>query len=97
VIDAADAVAFHPAGGELGTSMRAAKSHDVGRSSLSTVECETFAHDFDWLGVAGPKFFCTMYRMPKPAHESPGKTARSGRDEILVAKFFTVNVALAFA
>src|SRR5262249_59554308 len=78
-------------------SVRAAKSHDVGDSGLAAVECETFVHDLDGLSVGGPEFFCAMYRMPEPAHESPGKTPWSGRDEILVAKFFTFNVALAFA
>lgn len=96
VIDAADAIAFYPAGGELRASVRAAKSHDVGRSRLAAVECETFAHDLDWFSVAGPKLFCSMYGMPEPAHKSSGKTPRLGGDEIFVAKFFTATATLTF-
>ena len=96
MIDAADAVAFHPTGGELRPPVRAAKSHDVGGSSLTAVERKTLAHDLDWFSVAGPGFFRAMYRMPEPSHKFPGKTPRPGRDEILVAKFFPTNVALAF-
>jgi hypothetical protein len=94
VIDAADAVAFDPAGRKLCASMRAAKSHDVGGSTLAAVERKALAHDLDGLSVAGPQFFCAMYGMPEPAHESPGEAPWQGRDEILVAKFLTANVAL---
>jgi hypothetical protein len=96
MIDAADAVTFHPTSGELCPPVRAAKSHDVRRAGLTTVECETFAHDLDWFSVAGPEFFRAMYRMPEPAHEFSGKTPWPSRDEILVAKFFPANVTLAF-
>jgi hypothetical protein len=91
VIYAADAVAFDPTSGELRPSMRAAKSHNVGRSGLATIESEALAHDLDGFSLAGAKLFGPMYGMPEPAHEPSSKTPGPGRDEIFIAKFFTVT------
>jgi hypothetical protein len=71
--------------------MRAAKSHNVGRSGLATIECETLAHDLDGFSLASAKLFGPMYGMPEPAHEFTGKATRPGGDKIFIAKFFAAT------
>ena len=78
VIHAADAVAFDPACRELRASMRAAKSYDMGRSALATVERKTLAHDLDRFSLAGPELFGAMYGMPEPAHERSRQDSLAG-------------------
>src|SRR4029450_3853950 len=96
VIHAADAVAFHPAGGELRAAMRAAKSDDMRGSGLATVERKTLAHDLDRFSLAGAEFLGAMDGMPEPAHKVPGKTPWPGGDEIFVAKLFMTPVTFTF-
>ena len=96
MIDAADAVAFDPAGGELRAAMRAAKADDMGCSALATIQRKSFAHDLDGFGLARAELFGAMYGMPKPAHKVAGKTPWPGGDEIFVAKSFTTSVTFAF-
>src|SRR5580765_4417676 len=66
------------------------------RACFTSVERKALAHDLDRLGLAGAQLFGAMDRMPKPAHECTGESARPSGDEVLVAELFMGAVAFAF-
>src|SRR5262249_5387419 len=52
VVEAADAVALHPAGAELRAAMGAAERHQVRLAGLAAIEREVLAHHADGFRVA---------------------------------------------
>src|SRR5262249_19805123 len=73
VVEAAQAVALHPAGAELRAPGRAAEGDDVGHTPRAAVEREILADDTDGLRVAGLELAVKVDRLPEPAHEAPGE------------------------
>ena len=55
VVQAADAVAFHPASGELRAAVGAAEVNQMGRALLAAIERELLAHHLDRARLASGK------------------------------------------
>src|SRR5579885_3308238 len=84
VVEAADAVALHPAGAELGAAVGAAEGEEVGSAALAAIEGEVFAHDADGHGAAGRQLLRHIDRMPEPAEVASHQSAGPRVDEVTV-------------
>jgi hypothetical protein len=88
VIHAADAIAFHPTGGELRAAMGTTKADNVRRAGITAVEREALAHDLDRFGFADVEMLSAVDRLPEPAQVIPRQRAGLGRNEIFPAQLF---------
>src|SRR5262249_41085276 len=92
VVEAADAVALHPARAELRAPVRAGKVDQVGLwtrrywsvQPLSPVEREVLAHDADRFRVARREIRRDVHRLPEPAHVATGQRAGARVREVKV-------------
>src|SRR5262249_9722563 len=78
VVEAAQAVALHPAGRELRAPVRAARRHDVRCAALAAVEGEVLAHGADGLRLARREVAGQRHRLPETAQVAPGERAGPG-------------------
>src|SRR5205814_972423 len=83
VVEAAQAVALHPARRELRAAVRAAEVHEVGDAALTAIEGELLAHDRDRFGVAGREVAGEIDRLPEAAQVAAGQRAGPGVDEVI--------------
>src|SRR5205814_25461 len=65
VVEAANAVPFHPAGAELRPPVRAAEVQEMWAAVLATIQREVLVDDADRLGVARLQILRPVHRLPE--------------------------------